>query len=191
MYNNYGGFDMDKLDNIVNNYKNANEITLANKKDAISQLLELRKRTIRLIDNANKVGVLIETGKIHEAFDRLEGLEDSAKEYIEGSERFILRCQLEKGISLSKLGSHQEAKECLINALSKGKHLYGYSEKIVLKLAYAIAVEDYFLNAYDECMNQLNEILPHVIKLFTDNSEFVYMIKAQMIRCEEARSNTN
>jgi len=54
MYNNYGGFDMDKLDNIVNNYKNANEITLANKKDAISQLLELRKRTIRLIDNANK-----------------------------------------------------------------------------------------------------------------------------------------
>jgi len=37
----------------------------------------------------------------------------------------------------------------------------------------------------------LNEILPHVIKLFTDNSEFVYMIKAQMIRCEEARSNTN
>jgi len=135
--------------------------------------------------------VLIETGKIHEAFDRLEGLEDSAKEYIEGSERFILRCQLEKGISLSKLGSHQEAKECLINALSKGKHLYGYSEKIVLKLAYAIAVEDYFLNAYDECMNQLNEILPHVIKLFTDNSEFVYMIKAQMIRCEEARSNTN
>lgn len=130
---------------------------------------------------------LIETGKVNEAFDMLESLEGSAKEYMEGSELFVLRCQLEKGISLSKSGKHQEAKECLLNGLNQGKELYDYREKIVLKLAYAVAVEEYFLEAYAESMEQLNEILPHARALYSDNSEFVYMIKAQMIRCEKAK----
>ena len=45
---------MDKLNNIVNNYKENQEKYDNNKEETIKQLLVLRKRAIRLVDNANK-----------------------------------------------------------------------------------------------------------------------------------------
>lgn len=157
-----------------------------------NQLLRINQGRNAYIDEVEFMlaTVSMEIGKSQKAFELLEGLEYSAKEYTEGSDLFVLRCQLEKGISLSKAGNHQEAKACLLNGFAKGKRLYDYSEKIVLKLAYAIAVEEYFLGCYDDCLDLLNEILPHVKTNYSDNSEFVYMIKAQKIRCEEAKLNT-
>lgn len=132
----------------------------------------------------------VEIGNDKEALELFEHLEESAREYSEGSELFSLRCQLEKGISISKGGDHQEAKMYLINAHDNAKKIYGYSEKIVLNLAYAVAVEDYFLENYDDSIEKLKNILPHVIMLFSENSKFVYMIKRHIIRCEEAKCNS-
>uniref|UniRef100_UPI0040568950 tetratricopeptide repeat protein n=1 Tax=Agathobacter sp. TaxID=2021311 RepID=UPI0040568950 len=155
------------------------------------RLLEMNQGRNAYIDEVEFMlaAATMEIGKFQKAFELLEGLESSAKEYTEGSDLFVLRCQLEKGISLSKSKNHQGAKACFLNGLQKGKHLYGYNEKIVLKLAYAAAVEDYFLGDCEKCMEQLNEILPHVTTVFSDNSEFVYMIKAQIIRCKEAKKH--
>ena len=44
---------MGKLDNIVSNCKSSQENALTNKKDAINELLELRKRAIRLVNSAS------------------------------------------------------------------------------------------------------------------------------------------
>ena len=45
---------MENIDEIIENYNTINEVTLANKNDAINQLMNLRKRIIRLVDNTNK-----------------------------------------------------------------------------------------------------------------------------------------
>ena len=45
---------MKKLDNIINNYKNNQENVSSSTKDAISELFALRKRALRLVDNANR-----------------------------------------------------------------------------------------------------------------------------------------
>jgi len=46
---------MDKVDSIVNNYRCVQEKNEISRDDAINQLFALRKRMIRLVDNANKI----------------------------------------------------------------------------------------------------------------------------------------
>lgn len=132
---------------------------------------------------------LTETGNAQKAFELFESLEGNAKDYPEGSEIFVLRCQLEKGISLSAGGRHADAKESLAVAYDKAKNTLGLKEKLVIELGYAIAVEEYFLHNYDEGIERLTEILPYAAIYLNDNDIVIYMIKNLLIKCKEEKSN--
>jgi len=69
LYNLHGCFVLDKVDNIVNDYKNSQEKIVVNREEAINQLFALRKRTIRLVDNAKKT--------IHKRWDELRKINEA------------------------------------------------------------------------------------------------------------------
>lgn len=154
-----------------------------------SKLLDVNQGRNAYVDEVEFLlaSVLTETGEYQRGLTLFEKIEANAKEYEEESERFLLRCQLEKGIGLSKGGQHEKARECLETAFLAGKQQYGYREIIVLQLAYAKAVEDYFLGCYDVCISQLKELLVHANALLSDGSIVVYMCKEMIIRCEQEK----
>ena len=58
-------------------------------------------------------------------------------------------------------------------------------KKGALELKYALALEKIFVHEYESSKDLLNSILPYAMQEFSNDSSFVYIIKNQLIRCEE------
>ncbi len=156
--------------------------TSARKK--LFQINQGRNRQIDVLDYRIAIA-MSETGNSAEALGLLDELQKISGEYEDDSEHFSFRCMLEKGNSLSIDGRHEEAREILLDAYERAKEAFGSQETIVLKFAYAAAVEDYFLERYKECLSRLDELYPQIAKQCGKNSAFVFMLKKQRIRCLE------
>lgn len=120
-----------------------------------------------------------------EALELIEKLEQVADHDNEDADRLLLRCQLEKSNSLSKSGEHGKAIEVLLLAIKEAVEKYETPNKITLELKYALALEKIFVHEYESSKDVLNSILPYAMQEFSNDSSFVYIIKNQLIRCEE------
>lgn len=130
-----------------------------------------------------------EIGKAERAIKIFEDLEVTSNTYEEGSDRFALRCKLEKGIALSINKKHSEAKACLKDALEEGMRKFQKSEFILVELEYTIALQDYFLGDYDSCIKRLNDLLPYCQGNYTQNNLMKLQVKRQIINCELKKQN--
>lgn len=85
----------------------------------------------------------------------------------------------------AQCGEHGKAIEVLLLAIKEAVGKYEPPNKITLELKYALALEKIFVHEYESSKDLLNSILPYAMQEFSNDSSFVYIIKNQLIRCEE------
>lgn len=154
---------------------------------ARNKLFRLNHGRNELIDELDfRIAVAsAETGDTKAAIELLDSLQDVSKSYQEGADKFIYRCDLEKGISLSKEGKHAEAEKLLKNAWKSSAEKFGPEDILTLELAYATAIEEYFLKNYENCLDILENISSRIKQHWGNNSHFMYFIKTLKIKCGE------
>lgn len=157
---------------------------LKNVHDSLVQINQGRNAYIDEVE-LMLITVATEMKSSKEVLELIEKLEKDADLDNDDSERLLLKCKLEKSNSLSKGGEHGKAIDVLLEAIEDAKLKYGIKDKITLELQYALAVELFFVEKYKDCKDLLNSILVYVNETFSAESSFVYMIKKQLIRCEE------